>query len=271
MKITAAILALLCSIAAFAGKNTAFETVPAEGNLTPQKELTRLQITPVSHDKSKFYRISMQIKAKQTGVISSTTTVGKKNSWESICVPNTGWNTVYRYVSPGEKWIYKVNVKRKEAAFCVRDIKVEELDDNNLTSNLLPPLDNAGWYSAWGKKKAKIGLEKYDESPFGENILTAEIDKGTGNPATLAIPAVPGRTLVLEIWIKGEPEEPWTATISRRGTKVLPVTKEWRRREIRFNIKPQAAPDVASLVFWKPKNQRKLTCSIARVKAYYEK
>ena len=271
MKITAAIFTLLCSIAAFAGKNISFTASPDIAVLKSQKELTRLQITPERHDKSKFYRISMQIKAKRPGIISSTTTVGKKNSWESICVPNTGWNTVYRYVSPGEKWIYKVNVKSKEAAFCVKDMKVEELDDNDLTSNLLPPLDNAGWYSAWGKKKAKIELEKYDDSPFGENILTAEIDKGTGNPATLAIPAVPGRTLVLEIWTKGEPEEPWTATISRRGTKVLPVTKEWRRHEIRFNIKTQAAPDVAALVFWKPKNEKKLTCSIARVKAYYEK
>lgn len=271
MKITVAILSLLCSIAAFAGKNTAFTAVPDKANLTQQKELTKLQISPKNHDKSKFYRISMQIKAKQPGVISSCTTVGKKNSWESISVTNTDWNTVYRYVSPGEKWVYKVNVKSREAAFCVKDIKVEELDDDELTANLLPPLDNAGWNSAWGKKKAMISLEKYEDSPFGENILTAEIDKGTGCPATLAIPAVPGRTLVLEIWIKGEPEEPWTATVSRRGTKVLPVTGEWRRREVRFNIKPQAAPEVAALVFWKPKNEKKLTCSIAQLKAYYEK
>ena len=271
MKITVVIIALLCSVAAFAGKNTAFTVVSDKSELTQQTALTKLQITPTSRDKSKFYRISMRIKAKQPGIISSCTSIGKKNSWESIYVPNTNWNIVYRYVAPGEDWTYKVNVKSKESAFCVKDIKVEELDDNDLTANLLPPLDNAGWNSVWGKKKAKIDLEKYDESPFGENILNAEIDKGTGSPATLAIPAVPGRTLVLEIWTKGEPEEPWTATVSRRGTKVLPMTKDWRRNEIRFNIKPQASPDVAALVFWKPKNQKKLTCSIAQVKAYYEK
>ena len=271
MKLSVVILALLCSVAAFAGKKIEFTTIPDKSGLTPQKALTGLQIRPESTDKNKFYRISMQIKAKQPGPISSCASAGKKNSWENICVNGTGWNTVYRYIAPGEAWFFKASVKNKDAAFCVKDIKVEELDDNDLSANLLPPLENSGWHSAWSKQKSKNRLVKNDDSPFGEHIFCAEIDNKTGYPATLAIPAVPGRTLVLEIWAKGEPEDAWTATVARRGTKVLPLTSEWRRYEIKYNISPKVLPDVASLVFWKPKNQKKLTCSIAKVKVYYER
>ena len=271
MKISVVIFALLCSAAAFAGKNIEFTTVPDKSGLTPQKALTGLQIRPESTDKSKFYRISMQIKAKQPGVINSCTSAGRKNSWENISIHDSGWNTVYRYIAPGEAWVYKANVKSKDAAFCVKDIKVEALDNDDLTANLLPPLENAGWHSAWRKKKAEIGLEKDDDSPFGEHIVTAKINKQTGYPATLAIPAVPGRTLVLEVWITGEPDENWNATVARRGTKVLPITAEWRKYEIKYNISAKAVPDVASLVFWKVKNQKKLTCSVSGVKVYYEK
>lgn len=271
MKISVIILSLLCSAAAFAGKSIAFTTVPDKSILTPQKALTGLQIRPENTDKCKFYRISMQIKATHPGEISSHIAVGKKSSWENICVPDTEWNTVYRYVSPGEAWTYKASVKNKAFSFCVRDIKVEELDDNDLTANLLPHLDNCGWHSVWSKLKAKTELVKSDDSPFGRNIFSAEINANTGYPATLAIPAVPGRTLVLEIWVKGEPDDVWNATVSRRGTKKLPLKAEWRRYEIKYKISPKTAPGTESLVFWKQKNKKKLTCTIAQIKAYYEK
>lgn len=272
MKLTAVAIAALSAAITFAGQNAAFITKPDKAKLVPEKAVSSLTLRPENHDKTVFYRITMQVKLKQPDdMVFRITCNGKNREWERVRTENTGWQKICRYIAPGEEWSCTYNVKTRGNTFFVRNIKLEKLDENDLTANLLPPLENAGWHNAWGKKQAANRFEKSDESPFGEYVFTSEINKGTCYPAILSVPAVPGRTLLIEVWVKGEPDEIWLATLSNRGSKIFPVKKEWSRQEIRIKVKDNSVPAAAKIVFWKPKTDKALKITFGQVKASYEK
>ena len=65
MKLTAVAIAALSAAISFAGQNAAFITKPDKAKLVPEKAVSSLTLRPESHDKTVFYRITMQVKLKQ--------------------------------------------------------------------------------------------------------------------------------------------------------------------------------------------------------------
>jgi len=272
MKLNGIILAALCGITAFAGENIKFkaDTRPAQKKLSSKKAITSLLILPENLKQDRFCRITVQIKMTSPGTIVSAVRRGnEKPLWRQTGM-DAGWRNFSIYIAPGKAWNCSLGVSPKGNTFQVKDIRVEALDEEDLTKNLLPPMKEIGWYSVWAKKEAKIGFEKSEDSPFGAEVLTAEISEGTGYPATLGIPVVPGRTLVVSMWVKGEQKEAWLATIIGCGTKTFPVTGEWRKQELKFKVKAET-PAVSDIVFWKNKNKKPLKCLFGKVEACYEK
>ena len=273
MKLSLATLAIMCGAMVFSAENVKFNTKPDQKILTSGKAVSYFRIMPENLKEDKFYRVTLQIKLNQTDNLATRIYRGEKAApgWNRTGRISAEWQPYCQYIAPGTAWsYYSIGVRTKGNAFLVKDIKVEALDEQDLTGNLLPPLKGAGWYNAWGKKEAKIEFEKSEDSPFGAEILTAEISEGTGYPATLAVPVVPGRTLVLSLWVKGEPDEIWLATVTGCCTKNFPVKNEWAKQEVKFQVNAKA-PTVANLVFWKNKNKKQLKCSFGQVEAYYEK
>ena len=273
MKLSLISLAVLCGAMAFSAESVKFSTKPDQKSLTSGKAVSYFRILPENLKEDKFYRVTMQIKLNQADTLACRVCRGEKGApgWSRSGSLSAEWQTYCQYIAPGSPWsYYSVGVKTKGNAFQVKDIKVEALDEQDLTANLLPSLKEAGWYNAWKNKEAKIEFEKSEDSPFGAEVLTAEIGKGTGYPATLPVPVVPGRTLVICMWVKGEPDEVWSATVTGWGTKIFPVKKEWRKQELKFPINAKK-PTVSSLVFWKPRSEKTLKCSFGQVEAYYEK
>lgn len=273
MKIGLTSIAIMCGAMVFSAENIQFSTKPNQKILSSGKAVSRLRIMPEDMKEDKFYRVTMQIKLNQTDNLVTGIYRGEKaaHSFNRTGKFSTEWQTFCQYIAPGTSWsYYSLGAKTKGNAFLVKDIKVEALDEQDLACNLLPPLKELGWSNAWNAKEAKMEFEKSEDSPFGAEILTAEIGAGTGYPATLGIPVVPGRTLVLTMWVKGEPDEVWLATINGCGTKIFPVKKEWCKQQIKFQVNAKA-PTVSNLIFWKNKNQKQLKCSFGQVEAYYEK
>lgn len=271
MKLNAVILTALWSITASAGENINFDTKPDFDGPASKNAIASLRILPEGLKKDRFCRITIQVKLTAPGVIVSGIYRGKeKPLWSRSGSFDTEWRKYCLYAVPGEDWTCTLTPRPKGNTFLVKDVRIEALGEEDLTGNLLPPLKEAGWHTVWNKKEAKIGFEPSEDSPFGAEVLAAEIGAGTGNPATPAVPVVPGRTLVLNMWVKGEPDEVWLATLSGSGSQKFPVTGEWRRRELRFQIKT-GTPAAANIVFWKNKNRKPLKCVFGKVEAYYEK
>ena len=188
MKLTAITIAALSAAITFAGQNAAFISKPDKAKLVPEKAVSYLTLRPENHDKTVFYRITMQVKSNQPDdtLVSRMTCNGKTQGWERISIKNTGWQKICRYIAPGEEWSCTYNLKNKGKTFFVRNLKLEKLDENDLTANLLPPLENAGWHDTWGKKQAANRFEKSDESPFGRTL-------GEGEPEPPVPPDAHGR------------------------------------------------------------------------------
>ena len=272
MKISLTVIAVMCSAMVFSAENIQFSTKPDQKNLSSGEAVSRLRIMPEDMKEDKFYRVTMQIKLNQADNLVTGIYRGEKAapSFTRTGKFSTEWQSFCQYIAPGSAWsYYSIGVKTKGNAFLVKDIKVEALDEQDLTRNLLPPLKELGWCNANNAKEAKMEFEKSEDSPFGAEILTAELGAGIGSPATLGIPVVPGRTLVLTMWVKGEPDELWMATATGCGTKVFPVKKEWAKHQIRFKVNAET-PTVSNLFFWRDKPQKQLKCSFGKVEAYYE-
>jgi len=272
MKTSAIILAAaLCGITAFAAESVNFATKPALEKLT-EKTTTSFRILPENLKQDRYYRITGQVKMTEPGMIASgIRRETEKSLWRASGSIGTEWQEFSLYVDPGEAWTCSLGARPKGNTFQFKDLKVEEMDQEDLTKNLLPTLKGMDWHTVWSKTEAKIGFEKCEDSPFGSEVLAAEISKGTGYPATMSIPLIHGRTLVVKVWVKGEPDANWWVSIKGCGSKKLPVTGEWRKQELRFQVKDEA-PKSAVIVFVKKlkDDENKMKCSFGKVEAYYE-
>ena len=262
------VFAMLCSTL-FASEDAKFTTRPAQAALS-QKDVDYIRILPENLEADKFYRLTMQIKMKSANIMTIGITCGKNTAWARTGEMPAKWQKFCQYIAPGEAWnLYLGCVKGNTMQ--VKDIKLEVLNEKDFTVNLLPDYKAAGWHNAWGSKnEAKIMVTNSNDSPFGTEIIHTEIDKGTGFPAIQALPILPNRTLVVDMWVKGEPEDVWLTTLSSVVSSRFTVKKEWGKQQVKFKIPAAQKPSVAILVFWINKLQDARMCEFGKIEAYYE-
>ena len=188
---------------------------------------------PPSED-GRLYRITMQLKGDKGADIMFSYQKNNEDKavWGILGKAGGKWTEVRYYASDsGSGWKLSFVRRNQQNTVNFKNIKVEILTPDDLKQNLLPATDLLSWRSVWFEE-VPMTLASAEDAPSESPVLRIDSKPGKGFPATRALPGVPGGALKVSLWIKGDREKVWAATLwGGKNFHMIRVTPEWQKHE----------------------------------------
>ena len=161
----------------------------------------------------KCYRLSLRVKGVGNKLIvhgiQAVSLFPKKTFWNMRRNISSEWRQIYFYSNPGYLKDHKFQWKLQfigDGELALKDIEVEQLNQDDLSKNLLPNdgLNVASWVGRWGKTRLIPQLVAVNDSSFGDKAIKVKDALHMEHLATIDLPAIPGAELVAEFWMKSD-------------------------------------------------------------------